>query len=60
MPTQEPVWAASYGPGVPLHLDAVAALPDAADWRLLPPALAQLAPKPLYGRAPDAKLPTRS
>jgi len=31
--------------------------PDAADARLLPAALAQLPPTPLYGRAPDAKLP---
>lgn len=33
------------------------ALPRAADAVLLPPALAQLAPRPLYGRAPDAKAP---
>jgi tRNA threonylcarbamoyladenosine biosynthesis protein TsaB len=33
------------------------ALPRAADAVLLPPALAQLPPRPLYGRAPDAKLP---
>ena len=33
------------------------ALPDAADAILLPPALITLAPVPLYGRAPDAKLP---
>ena len=32
----------------------VEALPDAADAVLLPPALAALAPRPLYGRAPDA------
>jgi tRNA threonylcarbamoyladenosine biosynthesis protein TsaB len=31
-------------------------LPRAADARLLPPALRALAPKPIYGRAPDAKL----
>ena len=30
-------------------------LPDAADAVLLPPALATLDPKPIYGRAPDAK-----
>lgn len=30
-------------------------LPDAAHAILLPPALAQLAPRPIYGRAPDAK-----
>ena len=33
------------------------ALPEAADAILLPPDLAQLPPRPLYGRAPDAKLP---
>lgn len=33
------------------------AYPDAADARLLPARLAQLPPTPLYGRAPDAKLP---
>ena len=38
-------------------LDAIEALPDAADWRLFPPALAMLPPKPIYGRAPDAKVP---
>jgi tRNA threonylcarbamoyl adenosine modification protein YeaZ len=31
------------------------ALPRAADARLLPPALRNLAPRPIYGRAPDAK-----
>jgi tRNA threonylcarbamoyl adenosine modification protein YeaZ len=31
--------------------------PDAADARLLPTALANLPPSPLYGRGPDAKLP---
>jgi hypothetical protein len=31
--------------------------PNAADARLLPAALAGLPPTPLYGRAPDAKLP---
>lgn len=36
---------------------AVEALPDARDARLLPQALATLAPRPLYGRAPDAKPP---
>jgi tRNA threonylcarbamoyl adenosine modification protein YeaZ len=38
-------------------IDAEEALPDAADAVLLPPALAALSPRPLYGRAPDAKLP---
>lgn len=33
------------------------ALPDAAMVRLLPPDLTSLPPRPLYGRAPDAKLP---
>ena len=33
------------------------ALPRAADAVLLPPALATLPPRPLYGRAPDAKVP---
>ena len=32
-------------------------LPDAADALLLPEAYRNLPPKPLYGRAPDAKLP---
>lgn len=32
-------------------------LPRAADAILLPPELVQLPPRPLYGRAPDAKLP---
>ena len=36
-------------------IDAVEALPDAADAVLLPPA--DLPATPLYGRAPDAKLP---
>lgn len=37
-------------------LDAADALPDAGQaWRL-PPALANLPPRPLYGRAPDAKV----
>ena len=34
---------------------AVDALPRAADVRLLPPALRTLPPRPIYGRAPDAK-----
>ncbi len=33
------------------------ALPDARHIGLLPPALVDLDPRPLYGRAPDAKLP---
>lgn len=36
---------------------AVAAVPRAADARLLPAALADLPPAPLYGRPPDAKRP---
>lgn len=35
-------------------LAVVERLPDAADAVLLPPALAALEPKPIYGRAPDA------
>lgn len=38
-------------------LDGTPALPCAADAPLLPHALATLPPRPLYGRAPDAKLP---
>ena len=38
-------------------LDGTPALPHAADALLLPVTLATLAPRPLYGRAPDAKLP---
>lgn len=34
---------------------AVDALPRAADARLLPPALRALPPRPIYGRAPDAR-----
>jgi tRNA threonylcarbamoyl adenosine modification protein YeaZ len=37
------------------HGEAVDALPRAADARLLPHALRGLPPKPIYGRAPDAK-----
>ena len=33
------------------------ALPDAARALLLPPEMVALSPRPLYGRAPDAKLP---
>lgn len=33
------------------------ALPEAAKAHLLPPELSTLPPRPLYGRAPDAKLP---
>lgn len=35
--------------------DVTERLPDARDFRLLPDALATLAPQPIYGRAPDAK-----
>ena len=35
------------------------ALPDAADVLLLPPAFRALSPRPLYGRAPDARVPGR-
>ena len=37
------------------HGEAIDALPRAADARLLPLALRSLAPRPLYGRDPDAK-----
>lgn len=37
------------------HGEAIDALPRAADARLLPEGLRSLAPKPLYGRDPDAK-----
>jgi len=37
------------------HGEAIDALPRAADARLLPAALRSLAPRPLYGREPDAK-----
>ena len=35
--------------------EAIEALPRAAEARLLPVALRSLAPRPIYGRAPDAK-----
>jgi len=37
--------------------EAHEALPRAADARLLPPSLMTLPPRPIYGRAPDARLP---
>ena len=37
------------------HGEAIDALPRAADARLLPSALRSLAPRPVYGREPDAK-----
>lgn len=37
--------------------NAVEAFPNAADARLLPAGMTGLAPSPLYGRAPDAKIP---
>ena len=37
------------------RLDLTEALPDAASAILLPPALTSLPPRPIYGRAPDAK-----
>lgn len=37
------------------HGEAIEALPRAADARLLTPGLRDLLPRPLYGRAPDAK-----
>ncbi|HEU4959490.1 MAG TPA: tRNA (adenosine(37)-N6)-threonylcarbamoyltransferase complex dimerization subunit type 1 TsaB [Sphingomonas sp.] len=41
--------------GLPAHRDIGAALPSAADAPLLPPEFAALPPRPIYGRAPDAK-----
>ena len=46
-------WLAALDEGLELH----EALPDAADACLLPDTLTNLALRPLYGRAPDAKLP---
>lgn len=43
-----------------LTADLEEALPDAADLPLLPSTLSDLEPRPLYGRAPDAKLPAAS
>jgi len=40
-----------------LATEGIDALPDAAHALLLPEAFRQLPPTPLYGRAPDAKLP---
>lgn len=37
------------------HGEAIDALPDAASAALLPPAFADLPPRPIYGRPPDAK-----
>lgn len=37
------------------HGGAIVALPDAASAALLPPAFADLPPRPIYGRPPDAK-----
>jgi tRNA threonylcarbamoyl adenosine modification protein YeaZ len=37
------------------HGEAVDALPEAATARLLPAALRRLPPRPIYGRAPDAR-----
>ena len=46
-------WLTALSPDLP----AIEALPDAAEaWRL-PPELTALPPRPVYGRAPDAKLP---
>jgi tRNA threonylcarbamoyladenosine biosynthesis protein TsaB len=42
---------AALDPDMPLRT----ALPCAADARLLPPSFTALAPRPIYGRAPDAK-----
>lgn len=46
-------WLTALAPDLPV----VEALPDASEaWRL-PPGLVGLTPRPVYGRAPDAKLP---
>jgi tRNA threonylcarbamoyladenosine biosynthesis protein TsaB len=44
-------WLHAIDPDQPLR----DALPDAGDAVLLPPALCMLPPRPIYGRAPDAK-----
>lgn len=46
-------WLADVEPGFPV----VEAWPDAASALLLPPDYRALSPAPIYGRAPDAKLP---
>jgi len=46
-------WLQQVDPDLP----GTPALPDAADVLLLPADLATLPPRPIYGRAPDAKLP---
>jgi tRNA threonylcarbamoyladenosine biosynthesis protein TsaB len=46
-------WLTALDPAVP----GTEALPEAAKAHLLPADLASLTPRPLYGRAPDAKLP---
>ena len=43
--------------GIDPRQDGGARLPDARHAPLLPPEYATLLPRPLYGRAPDAKLP---
>lgn len=51
------------GSGAPLAIaagakgPAIAAVADARDTSLLPPGCASLSPSPIYGRAPDARLP---
>ena len=42
---------------LPAERNGGALLPDARDAPLLPPEFIALPPRPLYGRAPDAKLP---
>lgn len=42
--------AGATGPSLPIH-------PDARNTAVLPSALAVLPPRPIYGRAPDARLP---
>jgi hypothetical protein len=42
------------------HGEALSLLPDARSWPLLPTALLDSDPTPLYGRPPDARLPGAS
>jgi tRNA threonylcarbamoyl adenosine modification protein YeaZ len=57
------VEAKAFGSGAPALVaargwgEAIEAWPRAADVTLLPPQFAALPPRPIYGRAPDAKLP---
>jgi len=48
-------WTVGSGLASLAGLDGRAALPDAADAVLLPPHATDLPPRPIYGRAPDAR-----